>query len=65
MKNTIKLHRRYDEKDYQRLNSKGYTDQEIIDIWNKDILNDFMWLGHFYPKVVEKFSNQSNPNNNV
>lgn len=65
MKNSIKTHRRYDEKDYHRLSQKGYSDQEIIDIWNKDILNDFMWLGHFYPKVVQEFIKPSNPNNNA
>lgn len=33
---TIKQHNHYTESDYRELNRKGYTDEEIVAIWNRD-----------------------------
>ena len=76
----IRHHRRFALKDYQRLREKGYSDDEVIVIWNKDIRQsatmDLLWLEKFDPKAVKEiFANledlrknnifkSSNPNNN-
>jgi len=57
MKNTIKSHRCFNEKDYEKLQSKGYEDSEIIQIWNKDlkqrVFSDLLWLETQNPKAVK------------
>ena len=32
----IKAHKQYTESDYAHLSGKGYTDAEIIKIWDRD-----------------------------
>lgn len=34
--NYITSHSRYTESDYNHLKSKGYTNREILAIWNRD-----------------------------
>ncbi len=45
---SVYTHRYYDEEDYNHLNQKGYTDEEIEKIWDRDIKNDIvsnlLWL---------------------
>ena len=54
----VKNHRRFVLKDYQYLSEKGYSDDEIIVIWNKDIRQsvtmDLLWLEKFDPKAVKE-----------
>ena len=56
MNNTIKSHRCFNQEDYKRLQDKGYDDQEIIGIWDRDIhqrvLSDLLWIEAQTPKVV-------------
>jgi len=56
MKNLIKSHRRFDSEDYKHLQEKGYNDQEIIEIWerniNQRVLSDLLWIEAQNPKVV-------------
>lgn len=75
----VKHHRGFALKDYQRLREKGYSDDEIIVLWNKDIRQrttmDLLWLEKFDPQAVKEiFANlkrlrdnnifeSSNPNN--
>lgn len=34
-KTAIKKHANYSESDYKYLKNKGYTDMEIVEIWNR------------------------------
>ncbi len=58
MNNSIKTHRVFNTEDYERLQNKGYSDPEVIEIWNKDlkqrVLADLLWLEAQSPEVVEK-----------
>jgi len=58
MNNSIKNHRVFNTEDYERLQNKGYSDFEIIEIWNKDlkqrVLADLLWLEAQSTEVVEK-----------
>jgi hypothetical protein len=45
---SVYTHRYYDEQDYEELSRKGYTDEEIAAIWDRDIKHDIvsnlLWL---------------------
>ena len=51
-------HRCYNEQDYERLQAKGYSDEEIEKIWNDDlqrqIVADLLWLDAHQPEVAKK-----------
>ena len=77
MKNTIKSHRLYDEEDYKALSTKGYSDDEIIKIWNKSVsdvlFGHLLWLDAHDPESVKclltefkkvKKNNPFNPKHN-
>lgn len=54
----IKNHRRFYLKDYQHLKDKGYSDDKIVSIWNRDIRQsatmDLLWLEKFDHKAVKE-----------
>lgn len=39
MKNKITSHKMYSKSDYEYLKNKGYSDTEILKIWNRDSEN--------------------------
>lgn len=57
MNNFIKNHRVFNPEDYERLQNKGYSDSEVIEIWNKDlkqrVLSDLLWLEAQSPEAVK------------
>ena len=57
MNNSIKNHRVFNAEDYERLQSKGYSDSEVMDIWDKDlkqrVLSDLLWLEAQTPEIAE------------
>jgi len=80
MKNTAKSHRRFNPEDYKKLKSKGYSEPEIVNIWDEDIakiaLADLLWMDARNPEATEKFLSEfqrlrkenpfsSNPQNNA
>ena len=50
-------HRYYEEEDYNYLSQKGYSDEEIEEIWNRDIKHDIvsnlLWLEVNEPEVAK------------
>ena len=57
MNNSIKNHRVFNTEDYERLQNKGYSDSEVMDIWDKDlkqrVLSDLLWLEAQSPEIAE------------
>jgi len=39
MKNQITSHKMYSKSDYEYLKRKGYSETEILEIWNRDSKN--------------------------
>lgn len=54
---SVFTHRYYEEEDYNYLSQKGYTDEEIVEIWNRDIKHDIvsnlLWLEVNEPEVAK------------
>lgn len=42
----IKNHKMYTKSDYEYFKNKGYTDEEIIAFWNRDLARDCEPLRH-------------------
>ena len=55
---SVFTHRYYEEEDYNYLSQKGYTDEEIEEIWNRDIKHDIvsnlLWLEVNEPEVAKE-----------
>ncbi len=54
---SVFTHRYYEEEDYSYLSQKGYTDEEIVEIFNRDIKHDIvsnlLWLEVNEPEVAK------------
>ena len=54
---SVFTHRYYEEEDYNYLSQKGYTDEEIVEIFNRDIKHDIvsnlLWLEVNEPEVAK------------
>jgi len=62
----IKAHKQYSASDYARLNGKGYTDAEILKIWDRDQAEGALPVGSsFTDEELVKFYTQKTENNNV
>jgi hypothetical protein len=51
----IKIHKQYSESDYAHLKNKGYTDAEILKIWDRDQAEGALPVGRQFTdlEVVE------------
>jgi len=52
----IKAHKQYSESDYAHLSGKGYTDAEILKIWDRDQAEGALPVGRtFTDREIVKF----------
>lgn len=54
----VYTHRYFDKQDYEHLSHKGYTDDDISAIWDRDMRNDIisnlLWLEANNPETVKE-----------